>query len=294
MATEVPGYNWAEDEMLRDRMSMFRRLIAAMQDGNIEPCAAGAKYIDTFRDQLFSVIPFDEDGVPMIDLGAAEQVLLHDALAFAGASAKRSTKIVDYLENINALFSDPKWRKKVDAETGILGAELMRIAECMKKTMAAHDPENLPYADILTYRQYLDVMEHAEGHYLELMDSRSKGNVYSSAHGSSSMHAFNHAGAQMVLSMYAQRYARSAVTVVEDAVQTLLAIALMPEKGMNAHFVRARELQKMAGFLMDAAGRALDEGQRLARDSYRTREFERPVFRSDSSVNRQDPGSGPR
>ncbi|MDB5491506.1 MAG: hypothetical protein JWO78_1355 [Micavibrio sp.] len=293
MATAMPGYDWELDDWLRVRLGMFSKILYAMKDEGIQPCNSGLMYMNNFYNYHFPPDPDDPEARPKVDIEPLADHMLHDTLALAQASKARATKIADYLENMDVIFAGKVWRAKVDGDIAAHGAEIQQIAADMKKAMAIHDPENLPYGDILVYREFLDSLEFVQARYEDLVAGRATGREYLKKN-KDLVSVFNLAGWQTALAMETLRYAHTTTVVMDDTMQILLGIQVMSDARRSTLSARGQAMKELAEHLMVTAIAALDEGQRLMRDSYTAREFNKPVFRpAPPEISRQYPGSHP-
>lgn len=221
--------------------------------------------------------------------------VFRDSLEHAGLCAMRAENIVTYLENMSVMFPGEKWSEKIDGEIAARGIEIQALKDDLRAGKAVYGSEKMPYRDMTIYSQSLGVIEHAQFCHDELIQSRLDGRSYIRPDNNGLKPVFNFAGRQVVLSMITQRYAVSAAKLAESTMQVLLGIAVMPPAQQSLMSARRHELQNMAEHMLITADLALDEGGRLARDSYTALEYGRPVFRVEPlPPSRQYPGLRPR
>ncbi|MCU1418781.1 MAG: hypothetical protein JWP32_2955 [Schumannella sp.] len=289
MIANMPSYNWESHDALTARIQILDKLLLGFQKRQ-RPGNAGSEHILTFL-KLHGLVRLDDTALrPHVDIERLSQKMLRDAFNFSDQCAVRAHNIVGYVENICRQFNGGSYADKIDGEVSMRQLDLNIIQDHIRVVGAVYGPKEMPYYDRTFHEARVSDVHLAQFYYQDLTQNQRAGyDVRTTATGLSPI--FNLAGRQVALAMLTQRYSSAAIALSDD-VAILLGTAALSPTGSRLE-MRHKELHGMANDLLLGALFALDEAAQLARESYRSLEIGRPVFRAEPEIpfTRQFPGS---
>lgn len=288
MTMNMPSYDWETHDTLTARIQILDKLLLGFQKKQ-RPHGEGSELILTYLKQHGLVRLDDTHSRPHLDIDRLSQKMVRDAAYFSDQCAVRAHNLIAYVENICLQFNGGPYDGKIAGEISMRQIDLDTIQDHIRVVVTVYGPKEKPFYDRTFHVAREGDVELAQFYYQELIqNNRSVTEVCPMAKGLSPI--FQLAGRQVVLSMLTQRYAGAAIALSED-VAVLLGSAALKQDDPRLE-MRHKELHKMAEDLLLGAVFALDEAAQLARESYRSLEIGRPVFRTEPVLpfNRQYPG----